>query len=114
LHRVYEVEEHPGEIFMYQVLKEAKTHRNYETVKISGTYNDYGSKQGSLPAYVYGFKLAKMAEILQQVTFNEISEAGKIRFDKGELYGSTPVSNFYESEKDYFKWLMEEVFPIIK
>jgi hypothetical protein len=99
---------------MYQVLREAQSHRKHETMVLSGTSQSYTIKQGSLPSYTYGFKLAKLAETLRRVTFNDISQAGKIRFDKGELFGSTPMSDFYDNEKDYFSWLSEQIFPIIK
>jgi hypothetical protein len=114
LYRVFEVEEHTGEQFMYQILKEAQEHRKHETVMIGESTTSYLTQQGSLPAYSYGFKLAKLAEQLQEVTYNEIPEVGKIRFDKGEFLGSTLISEFYKSEKDYFRWLVDQVIPLVK
>lgn len=93
---------------------DAQKQRKHEITEIGSMTTTYSAKQGSLPSYCYGFKLAKMVETLQKVTFNEITEVGKIRFDRGEFIGTTEIENFYESEKDYFHWLIDEVLPLIR
>jgi hypothetical protein len=114
LEKVYEVEEYSGEQFMFEVLREAQKQRKHEVTEIGGMTTTYSAKQGSLPSYSYGFKLAKMVETLQKVTYDEITDVGKIRFDKGEFIGTTEIANFYESEKEYFHWLVDEVLPLIR
>lgn len=114
LYRVYEVEEHAGEQFMYQVLKEVEQFRKHETRFMGGLSSVALSKQGSLPAYVFGYKLAKLAEQLQELRYRETSAVGRMRFDGGQFIASTPIDKFYQAEKEYFYWLLEETRPLVK
>ena len=108
------MEEFSGEQFLDEVFVDVQEHRKYETQTEDEAFGKYIHKQGSLPSYVYGFKLAKLAETLQKAKYDEIPEAGKIKFDKGEFTAPTELSKFYESEKEYFIYLLDEVTPIIK
>lgn len=114
LDRVYEVEEFPGELFIHEVFRDAQNHRKCEVTSDSEASTKYSSKQGSLPSYAYGFKLAKLAETVQKVTFNDIQDVGKIKFDRGEFVGSVEMKDFYEEEQRYFNDLLDSVLPMIK
>lgn len=111
--RVFEVEEYCGEQFMYQILREVESFRKHEVTDFDKMTKTIKTKQGSLVAYSYGFKLAKMAEQLSKITFNDFPEVGKIRFDKGEFIGSTHIKDFYTSEKDYFYGLLSDVRHLV-
>ena len=99
---------------MYQVLKESEEYRKHEVTILGEVTQSYYTKQGSLPSYLYGFKLSKLAEKLQELTYNDIPEVGKIRFNRGDIIASTSISEFYSSEKEYFYWLIEQTIPIVK
>ena len=99
---------------MLQVLKESEEYRKHEVKILGEVTKSYYNKQGSLPSFLYGYKLSKLAEKLQELTYNEISEVGKIRFNKGDIIASTPMKEFYVSEKEYFYWLLDQTSPVVK
>ena len=98
---------------MYQLLKEVNEFRKHEISDFDKLTKSVKASQGSIVAYSFGFKLAKMAEQLQEITFNETSDVGKIKFDKGEYFGSTLIKDFHNSERNYFYGLLDDVTPLI-
>lgn len=98
--RCYEVEEHMGSDFIEELSRLHQEHLNVlrhnlmTTLKIDGGIQQE-SQQKSLPAYIYGAKLAQMVKELEQIKCfgkGQLRGAGRIRYDRqtAVLQGELP------------------------
>jgi len=120
INRVFEVEEYMGGEFIEELSTMHEDHlkilqHNFIHGSISKNLAEMTQeKQKSLPAYIYGLKLAKMVQALETIKCqgrNQLKGGGKIIFDKkneclrGELPRLTESSYFKYDKKRYLDCL---------
>ena len=88
INRCYEVEEHMGNEFIEELAKLHQEHLNYLKNKLAFSFDienmTQKEQQKSLPAYVYGRKLAEMVKNLEEIKClgkGELRGGGKILYD---------------------------------
>ena len=88
--RVYEVEEHMGNEFMEELSRLHQEHlnivrHNFLNRMAAGDSQESYDKRKSLPAYIYGVKLAEMVKQLETIKCfgrGQLRGAGKIVYNR--------------------------------
>lgn len=107
--RVFEVEEHMGSEFMEELSRLHQEHLNVlrhnflQSINLNDPGKAVSERQKSLPAYIYGTKVAEMVKSLEKIkcmSRGQLRGAGKILYNKdtkvlqGELPRITQNSYF--------------------
>ncbi len=74
--RCYEIEEHMGEPFFKIMAESVNAHRRI------GDFHTFQNR-GSLPAYVWGKKLADIVTRLEEMSLREVEDAGPLVMKTG-------------------------------
>ena len=106
--RAFECEEFMGIEFIKELATQVLEHRKIE---LGGKFQliQTGNEQGSLPAYAWGVKLAKLCQKLEQVELPEIDECGELAFENGNLVGTVAEAEFYEGDRSRYEGILYEL-----
>lgn len=85
--RVFTTEQYKGDVFLYEVSETMKTHRDRERSRIVHRAV-MESARGSMPAFMWGRKLAKLVENIEKLRCDSIEDCGPLYWNgKGEILG---------------------------
>eukprot|EP00347_Sterkiella_histriomuscorum_P005365 403356888 len=104
INRVYEVEEYMGKLFIEDLSNQHQDHirmQKQNQVKIGWQFLTEDQQQ-SLPPYIWGVRICSTVKDLEKVMpyKDQVTGAGKLKFEKGELKGQCADPNdYYQQEK---------------